>query len=75
MVWEVSGEPTVRILSDKLATHYTTCGTLVNRIPQLLAAKPGYRTIDRLPQVQYQYSYEAANIVQQARQQRAPKDS
>lgn len=52
--WEVRGEPTVRILSDNLATHYTTCGTLVNRIPQLLAAEPGYRTIDGLPQLRYQ---------------------
>ena len=55
--WEVRGEPTVRILSDNLATHYTTCGTLVNRIPQLLAAEPGYRTIDGLPQLQYQDGY------------------
>ncbi len=56
--WEVRGEPTVRILSDNLATHYTTCGTLVNRIPQLLAAEPGYRTIDGLPQLQYQDGYD-----------------
>lgn len=55
--WEVRGEPTVRILSDNLATHYTTCGTLLNRIPQLLAAEPGYRTIDGLPQLQYQDGY------------------
>jgi 4-hydroxy-tetrahydrodipicolinate reductase len=56
--WEVRGEPTVRILSDNLATHYTTCGTLVNRIPQLLVAEPGYRTIDGLPQLQYQDGYD-----------------
>jgi hypothetical protein len=55
--WEVRGEPTVRILSDNLATHYTTCGTLLNRIPQLLAAEPGYRTIDGLSQLQYQHGY------------------
>jgi len=55
--WEVCGEPTVRIVSDNLATHYTTCGTLVNRIPQLLVAEPGYRTIDELPQLQYQDRY------------------
>ena len=54
--WEVRGEPTVRILSDNLATHYTTCGTLVNRIPQLLVGD-GYRTIDELPQLQYQDGY------------------
>lgn len=55
--WEVRGEPTVRILSDHLATHYTTCGTLLNRIPQLQAAEPGYLTIDALPQLRYQQSY------------------
>ena len=55
--WEVQGEPTVRILSDHLATHHTTCGTLLNRIPQLLAAEPGYLTIDSLPQLRYQQSY------------------
>jgi hypothetical protein len=52
--WEVCGEPTVSIHSDDLATHYTTCGTLLNRIPQLLAAGPGYLTIDQLPQLRHQ---------------------
>ncbi len=51
--WEVRGETTVRIHSDDLATHYTTCGTLLNRIPHLLAADPGYRTIDQLPQLRH----------------------
>lgn len=51
--WEVVGEPTVRIHSDDLATHYTTCGTLVNRIPQLLTAAPGLSTIDQLPQLRF----------------------
>jgi 4-hydroxy-tetrahydrodipicolinate reductase len=51
--WEVVGEPTVRIHSDNLLTNLTTCGTLVNRIPQLLAAEPGYRTIDELPQLRF----------------------
>ena len=54
--WEVHGEPTVRILSDHLATHYTTCGTLLNRIPQLLTAEAGYLTIDSLPQLRYQHN-------------------
>lgn len=52
--WEVRGDPTVRILSDNLATHYTTCGTLLNRIPQLLNAEAGFRTIDQLPQLRHQ---------------------
>src|SRR5215212_1154497 len=55
--WEVRGEPTVRILSDNLATHYTTCATLVNCIPQFIVAEPGYQTIDALPQLQYQHAY------------------
>ena len=51
--WEVRGEPTVRIHSADLATHYTTCSTLLNRIPQLRAAEPGYRTIAELGQLGY----------------------
>ena len=47
----------MRILSDHLATRYTSCGTLLNRIPQLLAAEPGYLTIDSLPQLRYQQSH------------------
>lgn len=52
--WEVRGEPSVRLRNDDLLTHYTTVSTLVNRIPQLRAAEPGYRTIDELPQLRYQ---------------------
>ena len=38
--WEVRGEPTVRILSDHLATRYTTCGTLLNRILSCSQRRP-----------------------------------
>lgn len=34
------GEPTVRILSGHLATRYTTCGTLLNRILSCSQRRP-----------------------------------
>lgn len=51
--WEVLGQAPVKIHSEGLQTHWTTCSTLVNRIPQLLEAEPGYRTIDELPQLRF----------------------
>jgi hypothetical protein len=51
--WTVIGEPTVELRNDVLPTHLTTCSTLVNRIPDVLAAEPGYRTLDQLPPLRF----------------------
>ncbi|MGK0720818.1 NAD(P)H-dependent amine dehydrogenase family protein [Leucobacter sp. W1478] len=51
--WTVEGEPTLSLLNSDLPTHLTTCATLVNRIPDVLNAAPGYVTIDQLPRLRY----------------------
>lgn len=41
-VWTVEGEPTTTITVQRPATVELTCATIVNRLPDLIKAKPGY---------------------------------
>ena len=47
-VWTVEGEPTTTITVEKPATVELTCATIVNRIPDVLKAKPGYITTEQM---------------------------
>ncbi|MFI5617603.1 Gfo/Idh/MocA family oxidoreductase [Streptomyces sp. NPDC051567] len=48
-----SGNPTLHLRNSDLKTAHTTCATLVNRIPDVIAARPGIVTVDELPQLRY----------------------
>lgn len=48
-----SGLPTLHLRNSDLNTAHTTCATLVNRIPDVIDAKPGIVTVDRLPQLRH----------------------
>ena len=52
--WTVRGEPTTTLQIAAPDTVALTCATLVNRIPQLLAAPPGFVTCDHLAAPRYQ---------------------
>lgn len=51
--WRVEGEPSLTLENAELQTDLTTCSTLVNRIPDVLNAAPGYLTAPDLPRLRF----------------------
>jgi 4-hydroxy-tetrahydrodipicolinate reductase len=52
--WTLRGEPETIIKMVRPASIEVTCATIVNRLPDLLAAPPGFFTTDKMPPVRYQ---------------------
>lgn len=48
-VWRIQGEPDTEVIINRPATVELTCATIVNRIPDVIAAAPGFITTDRMP--------------------------
>jgi 2,4-diaminopentanoate dehydrogenase len=48
-VWTIHGEPDTEVVINRPATVELTCATIVNRIPDLIAAAPGFTTTDKMP--------------------------
>jgi 4-hydroxy-tetrahydrodipicolinate reductase len=48
-VWTIQGEPDTEVIINRPATVELTCATIVNRIPDLIAAAPGFITTDKMP--------------------------
>lgn len=64
--WTIEGEPSTRVIIERPSTVELTCATVVNRIPEVLMAPPGYFTTDMMPENfyklgkldEYLYEYE-----------------
>lgn len=52
--WSLVGTPSTTVTIRSPATPELTCATMVNRLPQLIAAPPGFITSDKLAQPDYQ---------------------
>lgn len=46
--WTIEGEPETTLIINRPATVELTCATVVNRIPDLIKAEPGFVTTDKM---------------------------
>jgi len=53
--WRISGEPDLHLRNDRVPTRLITCTSVVNRIPDVINAEPGFVTLDRLPKLRYRH--------------------
>lgn len=51
--WEIQGEPDLVLSNGTVPTQITTCTQMVNRIPDVINAEPGFVTIEKLPRLKY----------------------
>jgi len=51
--WEIIGEPTFKVRATELDTAMMTTTQYINRIPHVIAAPPGYVTVEQLPKLTY----------------------
>lgn len=52
-VWTIQGEPNTEVIISRPSTVELTCATIVNRIPDLIAAAPGFTTTEKMPATAY----------------------
>jgi hypothetical protein len=52
-VWTIHGEPSTEVTINRPSTVELTCATIVNRIPDLIAATPGFVTSEKMPVNKY----------------------
>jgi len=51
--WEVVGEPNTTLVINRPATVELTCATIVNRIPDIINAQPGFVSTDKMDELKY----------------------
>ena len=51
--WRVEGEPETTLVINRPATVELTCATIVNRLPDLINAKSGFISTDKMEELKY----------------------
>ena len=51
--WTVEGEPTTTLVINRPNTVELTCGSVINRIPDVINSEPGYVTTDKMGGLMY----------------------
>ena len=54
--WTIEGEPTTTLVINRPATVELTCASVVNRIPDVIAAKPGYLPTEQIGELNFKMS-------------------
>lgn len=55
--WRIEGEPNMRFVMERPATVEMTCACAVNRLPDIIAAQPGYVTSEKMPDLKFRRSF------------------
>lgn len=51
--WSIIGTPSLTLTMDEMYGEYTTCTTILNRIPDVINAAPGYVSVASMPVPKY----------------------
>jgi 4-hydroxy-tetrahydrodipicolinate reductase len=51
--WTIYGEPSTTVTISRPSTVELTCASIVNRIPDVINAEPGFITTDKMSDIQY----------------------
>ena len=54
--WTIEGEPTTTLVINRPLTVELTCASVVNRIPDVIAAKPGYLPTEQIGELNFKLS-------------------
>lgn len=53
--WHVRGEPDLHLRNERVPYQFSTCSSVVNRIPDVIRAEPGLVTLNRLGKPSYKH--------------------
>ena len=51
--WTIEGEPTTTLIINRPSTVELTCASVVNRLPDVISAKPGYLPTEEIGELNY----------------------